>query len=63
MAKSGIETCLIDWALDSKESDAFKLLSDRGMLDLTGEFVVTQFPDRFESHVVAAANVRLDKYR
>ncbi len=62
VAKSGIEQCLIDWTLDSKESDAFVLLSGRNMLELTGEYLVTQFPDRFEKHVVDAANARLDKY-
>ncbi|NYT42440.1 hypothetical protein HZY97_16830 [Sphingomonas sp. R-74633] len=62
MAKAGIEQCLIDWSLDSKESDAFALLSERGMLELTGEFVVTQFPDRFDDKVVAAAKARLEKY-
>lgn len=62
MAKSGIEQCLIDWSLDSKESEAFQLLSDRGMLMLTGEYLVTQFPDRFEGRVVDAAKARLEKY-
>ena len=62
MAKAGIEKCLIDWALDGKESEAFQLLSSRKMLELTGEYVVTQFPDRFETHVVDAAKARLTKY-
>lgn len=62
MAKAGIEQCLVDWALDSKESDAFALLNERGMLELTGEFVVTQFPDRFEAHVVEAARQRLSRF-
>ena len=62
MAKSGIEQCLIDWAVDAKESDAFQLLSDRGMLELTGEYVVTQFPERFESNVVEAARARLERF-
>jgi len=59
MAKHGIERCLIDWALDNKESDAFALLSSRGMLELTGEHLVTEFPDRFEPHVVLSAKARL----
>jgi len=62
MATSGIEKCLIDWATDPSESDAFRLLSERGMLELTGEFVVTQFPERFEPHVVEAARARLERY-
>jgi hypothetical protein len=62
MANLGIERCLIDWSLDAKESEAFQLLSDRGMLELTGEYVVTQFPDRFEARVVQAAQARLTKY-
>ena len=59
MAKYGIERCLIDWALDTKESDAFVLLSSRGMLELTGEYLVTTFPDRFEPNVVESAKARL----
>jgi hypothetical protein len=62
MAKVGIEQCLIDWALDDKESDAFQLLSGRAMIELTGEYVVTQFSDRFEPSVVDAARARLAKY-
>ena len=59
MAKHGIEQCLIDWALDKKESDAFELLSNRGMLELTGEHLVTEFPERFEQRVVDSAKARL----
>jgi len=63
MARAGIEQCLIDWALDPKESEAFQLLSERNLLELTGEHVVTQFPDRFEARVVKAATSRLNRYR
>ncbi|MDQ3139676.1 MAG: hypothetical protein M3Q15_03005 [Pseudomonadota bacterium] len=62
MARSGIEQCLIDWSLATKESEAFQLLSERGMLELTGEHVVTQFPDRFDARVVEAAKARLERY-
>jgi len=62
MARAGIEQCLIDWSLDPKESDAFHLLSERGMLELTGEAVVVQFPERFEGRVVAAAKARLARF-
>ena len=62
VAKVGVEQCMIDWALDPKESDAFGLLSERGMLELTGEFVITQFPDRFDQNVVDAAKARLERF-
>ena len=62
VARAGVEKCLIDWALDKKESDAFQMLSDRGMLELTGEYVVTQFPERFDESVVNAARARLERY-
>ncbi|MFC3100882.1 hypothetical protein [Altererythrobacter lauratis] len=61
--ETGVEQCLIDWALDPKETDGFQTLRDRGMLDLTGEHVVTKYPDRFDDHVVAAAKARLERYR
>ncbi|MBN8500881.1 MAG: hypothetical protein J0M19_07000 [Sphingomonadales bacterium] len=62
MAKHGIEQCLIDWAVDKKESDAFNLLSERGMLHFTGEYLVAEFHNRFEPNVVAAAKARLARY-
>lgn len=59
----GVEQCLIDWALDDKETDGFKTLVERGMLELTGEYVVTKYPDRFDDYVVAAAEARLERHR
>jgi len=58
----GVEQCLEDWALDTKETDGFHMLMDRGFVKLTAEFVVTQFPDRFSNHIVEAASARLKKY-
>ena len=59
----GVEQCLEDWALDTKETDGFRTLIDRGLINLTGEFVVTKYPDRFDSRVVEAASARLSRYR
>lgn len=63
LKEKGVEKCLIDWALDEKETDGFKTLLERGMLDLTGEYVVTKYPDRFDEAVVQSAQARLDRYR
>ena len=59
----GVEQCLIDWALDTKETEGFRTLIDRGMVKLTGEFVVTKYPERFSPNVVKAAKHRLEKYQ
>ncbi len=52
---------LTDWALDTKVTPGFEALINDNMAEFTGEFVVVQFSDRFEPHVVAAARKRLEK--
>ena len=63
LKEKGVEQCLIDWALDDKETDGFQTLLERGMLELTGEYVVTKYPSRFDPTVLAAAEARLERYR
>lgn len=57
----GVVQCLEDWALDTKETDGFRTLVDRGLVELTGEYLVTKYPDRFSSEAVDRAMLRLSK--
>lgn len=56
---AGAVATLSGWALKPKATDGFTALVENGMAEFTGEFVVAQFPDRFEPHVVEAARARL----
>jgi hypothetical protein len=55
----GIIQCLEDWAIGSTQTDGFTLLVELGMPELTGEFLVVKYPDRFSEKAVAAAKGRL----
>ena len=57
----GVVQCLEDWAMDTKETDGFRTLVDRGMVELTGEYLVTKFPGRFSPEAVRRAKRRLSK--
>lgn len=59
IAAKGVVATLTDWALHKGTTPGFDALVDNGMADFTGEYVVVQFADRFEPHVVAAARRRL----
>jgi hypothetical protein len=59
--KGAIAT-LSDWALDTKITPGFEALVTDNLAEFTSEFVVVQFADRFEPHVVAAARKRLEKF-
>lgn len=57
--RDGEIKCVSDLVLKS-ESDGFKMLRDRGMLDLAFEAVALRFPEQFDPPVIAAAQKRLD---
>jgi len=58
----GAVATLSDWALKPDVTPGFVALVESGMAEFTGEYVVVEFPDRFEPHVVAAARKRLEYY-
>ena len=43
-----------------KESEGFRMLQDRDMLDLTFEAVALKFPERFDVETISAARNRLN---
>lgn len=59
LQRKGFIACLEDWALSSKRSDCFNSLVDSGQVELTGEYLVTQWPDRFSAKAVANAHAVL----
>ncbi|MBX4954752.1 hypothetical protein [Rhizobium lentis] len=59
--EKGEIVCLIEWALGKQETDGFQMLAEKGLIDKTGEFIVTMYPDRFAPEVVEAATERLKR--
>ncbi len=58
LANKGVEQCLIDWAL-GPPTEGFKLLIDRGLPELTCEYLVVKYEKRFPANAVEAARRRL----
>jgi hypothetical protein len=63
MLKRGkaIRQILIDWTM-GPPTDGFKQLIDDDLSELTGEWIVLVYADRFEPNVVARAKERLLAY-
>lgn len=59
--KKGFKQCLIDWAQDTGSTPGFDLLIERGMFELTGEFLVIKYKEQFDETVVASARRRLEE--
>jgi hypothetical protein len=53
--------CLEDWATSSGPTEGFNLLINSGLSELTGEYLVIKYADRFSESAVAAAKARLEK--
>ena len=58
LANKGVEQCLIDWALGAP-TDGFKLLIEKGLPELTAEYLVVKYEKRFPRRAVEAARRRL----
>ncbi len=58
LKNKGVKQCLIDWALGAP-TDGFKLLVEKGLLELTAEYLVVKYAERFPEAVVKAARERL----
>ena len=55
----GFKQCLIDWAKNSKPTDGFELLIDKGEYKLTGEYLIIKYANEFDKEVVQSACDRL----
>lgn len=55
----GVTGCLEDWALSATETEGFRTLVSRGLVELTGEYLVSKYPERFSRAAVESAQRRL----
>ena len=62
LARVGVVQTLTDWASDTKQTDGFNMLIERGMPELTGEAIVLRHADRFPDTVTTAARERLGRF-
>ena len=58
LKNKGVEQCLIDWALGDS-TDGFRLLVEKGLPELTAEYLVVKHATRFPEAAVKAARERL----
>jgi hypothetical protein len=63
LSKKGVIQCLEDWAISSAPTEGFNLLVSSGLTELTGEYLVIKYADRFSEDAVTAAKARLEKAR
>jgi hypothetical protein len=61
LRNKGVIQCLEDWATSSGPTEGFNLLINSGLSELTGEYLVIKYADRFSESAVAAAKARLEK--
>jgi hypothetical protein len=59
LKNKGVIQCLEDWAIAPGGTDGFNLLINLGMVELTGEYLVMKYPDRFSEEAVSAAGARM----
>ena len=57
LASKGFIACLEDWALSPKRTEGFLALVAAGKKELTGEYLVTKYPDRFSPKAVTNARM------
>ena len=53
LRNKGVKQCLIDWATGNA-TGGFELLVDKGLPELTAEYLVVRYGDRFDDEVVEA---------
>ena len=61
--KKGFLACLEDWAISEKRTDGFETLVSRGHVELTGEYLVTKYPERFSARAVSNATSLMEMYK
>jgi hypothetical protein len=61
LKNKSVVQCLEDWAMAPAPTGGFNLLLENGMAELTGEYLVLKYRDRFSDKAIAAAKARLEK--
>ena len=59
LKNKGLHQCLVDWTLATDTSSGFDILVERGLGELTGEFLVVKYANEFDDYIVDAARHRL----
>jgi hypothetical protein len=59
LKRVGVVQTLSDFATKSQPTEGFRMLLERGLLDLTGEALILRHSDAFSAEVVSAAKKRL----
>jgi hypothetical protein len=59
LKNKGVFQCLEDWAISKTPTEGFELPIEHGLIELTGEYLVLKYQDRFSSAAVTAARARL----
>lgn len=62
LKNKGVIQCLEDWAVNPAPTQGFALLIENGLAELTGEYLVLKYPDRFSEKAVKAARSRLQRH-
>ncbi len=63
LKRHGIEKCLEDWATSTSPTQGFELLVAANMRELTGEYIILKYPERFSDEAVQAAEKRLGQLK
>lgn len=58
LARKGVKQCLMDWATGAP-TEGFKLLVQKGLKELTAEYLVIKYASQFPTAVVDSAQRRL----
>jgi hypothetical protein len=61
LARKGVVQCLEDWATQ-RTSEGLELLVSKGLFQLTGEYLVLKYANRFSSKAVASARSKLEDF-
>ena len=61
LARKGVVQCLEDWA-SQRTSEGLELLVSKGLFELTGEYLVLKYANRFSSKAVATARRKLEDF-
>ncbi len=62
LKNKGVVQCLEDWAVRSALTEGFELLIQNGLAELTGEYLVLKYSDRFSDKATTAAKMRLAEH-
>jgi hypothetical protein len=59
--RKGVLQCLEDWATQ-KTSEGLELLLSKKLFELTGEYLVLKYPNRFSANAIDAARRKLQGF-